>query len=53
MSNKRGGSLPKQCLRFWMDNQNVKPYDLNKYTAVLASEFDFAEKLNSMATSKI
>jgi putative transposase len=32
-----------------MDNQNVKPYDLNKYTAVIAKEFDFAEKLNSTA----
>ncbi|MFM6039648.1 MAG: RNA-guided endonuclease InsQ/TnpB family protein [Sphaerospermopsis kisseleviana] len=41
--------IRNKCLRFWMDNQNVKPYDLNKYTAVLASEFDFAEKLNSMA----
>lgn len=38
-----------KCLRFWMDNQNVKPYDLNKYTAVLAKEFDFADQLNSMA----
>lgn len=41
--------IRNKCLRFWMDNQNVKPYDLNKYTAVLASEFDFADKLNSMA----
>jgi len=32
-----------------MDNQNVKYYDLNKHTAVLANEFDFADKLNSMA----
>lgn len=41
--------LRNKCLRFWMDNQNVKYYDLNKYTAVLAKEFDFADKLNSMA----
>jgi len=41
--------IRNKCLRFWMENQNVKPYDLNKYTAVLASEFDFADKLNSMA----
>ena len=41
--------IRNKCLRFWMDNQNVKPYDLNKYTAVLANEFDFADKLNSMA----
>jgi len=41
--------IRNKCLRFWIDNQNVKPYDLNKYTAVLANEFDFADKLNSMA----
>jgi putative transposase len=41
--------IRNKCLRFWMDNHNVKPYDLNKYTAVLANEFDFADKLNSMA----
>jgi putative transposase len=41
--------IRNKCLRFWMDNQNVKYYDLNKYTAVLANEFDFADKLNCMA----
>lgn len=41
--------IRNKCLRYWMDNQNVKPYDLNKYTAVIKSEFDFAEKLNSSA----
>jgi putative transposase len=41
--------LRNKCLRFWLDNQGVKYYDLNKYTAVLAKEFDFADKLNSMA----
>lgn len=41
--------LRNKCLRFWMDNQNVKYYDLNKHTAVLAKEFDFAAQLNSMA----
>jgi putative transposase len=41
--------IRNKCLRFWKDNHNVKPYDLNKYTAVLANEFDFADKLNSMA----
>ena len=30
--------IRNKCLRFWMDNQNVKYYDLNKYTAVLASD---------------
>ncbi len=40
--------IRNKSLRYWMDNQNVKYYDLNKYTAVLAKEFDFADKLNSM-----
>jgi putative transposase len=38
-----------KCLRFWMDNQNVKLLDLNKYCKVIANEFKFADKLNSMA----
>ena len=32
-----------------MDNEKVTKYDLNKYSAVLANEFSFADKLNSMA----
>jgi putative transposase len=32
-----------------MDNKGVNKYDLNKYCAVLAKEFDFAKKLNSTA----
>jgi len=32
-----------------MDNEKVSKYDLNKYSAVLAEEFNFADKLNSMA----
>ncbi|MEO3707074.1 transposase [Trichormus azollae] len=41
--------IRNKCLRFWMDNSYVNPYDLNKYTTVLANEFDFADKLNSIA----
>ena len=41
--------IRNKCLRFWMDNQKVSKYDLNKYSAVLAKEFSFADKLNSMA----
>jgi len=37
------------CIRYWMDNKNVGKYDLNKYCAVLASNFPFADELNSMA----
>ena len=37
------------CLRYWLDNKGVDKYDLNKYCAVLAKEFEWAKKLNSMA----
>ncbi len=38
-----------KCLRLWMDGEAKTCFDLNKYTKVLAEEFDFADKLNSMA----
>lgn len=41
--------LRNKCLRYWLEHPNTKYYDLNKYTAILAKEFDFADKLNSMA----
>jgi putative transposase len=41
--------IRNKCLRFWMDNQGVGRYDLNKHCKVLAQEFSFAERLNSMA----
>ncbi len=37
------------CLRYWMDNKKVGKNDLNKYCAVLARDFPFADELNSMA----
>ncbi len=37
------------CLRYWMDNQKVDKYDLNKYCAELAKNFPFASELNSQA----
>jgi len=37
------------CLRYWMDNQKIDKYDLNKYCAVLAKDFPFADELNSQA----
>ena len=37
------------CLRYWMDNPKVSKYDLNKYCAVLARDFSFADELNSQA----
>lgn len=41
--------IQNKCLRFWMDGEKVTKYDLNKYCAVLAKEFPFADELNSMA----
>lgn len=38
-----------KALRYWMDNKGVGKYDLNKLCKVLAKEFPFAKKLNSMA----
>jgi putative transposase len=38
-----------KALRYWMDNQNVKLSDLYKQCAILACEFEWARKLNSMA----
>lgn len=41
--------IRNKALRHWMDNQDVSKNDLQKLCAVLAKEFDFADKLNSMA----
>ena len=41
-----------KALRLWMDakgEDKINKYDLNKYCAVLAKEFDFARNLNSTA----
>jgi len=38
-----------KTLRYWIDNQNVKLSDLYKQCAILAKEFEWAGKLNSMA----
>jgi putative transposase len=37
------------CLRYWMDNPRKNKYDLNNYCTVLAKEYPWAKKLNSMA----
>jgi putative transposase len=37
------------CLRYWMDNKGIGRYELSAYCAVLAKEFPWAGKLNSMA----
>jgi putative transposase len=36
-----------------MDNEKVSKYDLNKYSAVLSEEFNFADKLNSRGVALI
>jgi putative transposase len=41
--------IRNKALRHWMDNQGVKLSDLYKQCAVLAKEFEWAGKLNSMA----
>jgi putative transposase len=41
--------IQNKCLRYWMENRGLRQYDLNKYCAVLAAEFPFADELNSMA----
>lgn len=41
--------IQNKCLRLWMDNRGVNKFDLNKYCALLAKEFGFANELNSMA----
>ena len=38
-----------KALRLWIDVKGSDKYDLNKHCAVLAKEFDFANKLNSTA----
>ena len=37
------------CLRYWMDNKDIGKYELCAYCAVLASQFELAKNLNSMA----
>jgi putative transposase len=37
------------CLRYWMHNKNIGKYELSAYCAVLASQFELAKNLNSMA----
>lgn len=41
--------IRNKALRYWMDNQGVKLSDLYKQCAIMAKEFEWAGKLNSMA----
>ena len=46
---RTGQFIRNKALRFWMDNKGVGKYQLSAYTKVLAAEYPFAHKLNSMA----
>ena len=49
---RTGQFVRNKALRLWMDakvEDRINKYDLNKYCAVLAREYDFAKKLNSTA----
>ncbi|MEW6499132.1 MAG: RNA-guided endonuclease TnpB family protein, partial [Cyanobacteriota bacterium] len=41
--------IRNSCIRYWMDNKGVGRYELSAYCAILAKEFPWANKLNSMA----
>ena len=41
--------IRNSCIRLWMDSKGTGKNDLQKYCAVLAKEFPFANELNSMA----
>ncbi|XWU44260.1 MAG: transposase [Dolichospermum sp. UKL202] len=41
--------IRNSCIRLWMDVQDTGKNDLQKYCAVLAANFPFANELNSMA----
>jgi len=41
--------IRNKALRYWEDNQGVSKYDINKQCKLLAEEFSWAKKLNSMA----
>ncbi len=46
---RTGQFVQNKALRYWMDNDKVFKYDLNKLCKQLAKEFPFANELNSMA----
>lgn len=41
--------IRNSCVRYWMDNREIGRYTLRAYCAVLAKQFPWANKLNSMA----
>jgi putative transposase len=49
MSENSAQFVRNKTLRCWIDNQGVKLVDLYKQCAIMAKEFEWAGKLNSMA----
>jgi len=41
--------IRNSCIKYWMDNKAIGRYELSAYCKVLAKEFPWANKLNSMA----
>ncbi|MGI0494007.1 RNA-guided endonuclease InsQ/TnpB family protein [Alkalinema pantanalense CENA528] len=41
--------IRNSCVRYWMDHEKIGKYDLSAYCKVLAKDFEWAGKLNSMA----
>src|ERR687885_475121 len=41
--------IRNSCIRYWLDNKEIGRYELSAYCKVLAKEFPWANKLNSMA----
>ena len=41
--------IRNKCLRYWQDNRGIGQKAIYAYSTVLRKEFDFVEKLNSMA----
>lgn len=46
---RTAGFIRNKCVRHWMDNQGIGQYDLSRLCKELAREYEWAEKLNSMA----
>ncbi|MDZ4877973.1 MAG: IS200/IS605 family transposase ISAsp18 [Chroococcidiopsis cubana SAG 39.79] len=46
---RTAGFIRNKCVRYWMDNQGIGQYDLSRLCKDLATEYEWAGKLNSMA----
>ena len=47
--SRTAGFVCNCWLRYWLDNQGINRYDLNKYCRVLRSEFEWCKKLSAKA----